>query len=173
MFIEIGNLHKSIIIGNIYRPPRESNELITQFNDEFSKAMHHNIMKGKTLIMSGDFNINLLKINENISYANFFDILTYLLILFIPIHNVSSPPMTVLSNGHLRATFGIESCGIRRIWPNHLNLCFCIWVLIGDEFVLLYRSSLDILFGQNMLQVLRRHLVWNTSSLFISSLETL
>ena len=50
---------------------------------------------------------------------------------------------------------------------------FCIWVLIGDEFVLLYRSSLDILFGQNMLQVLRRHLVWNTSSLFISSLETL
>ena len=28
---------------------------------------------------------------------------------------------------HLRATFGIESCGIRRTWPNHLNLRFCIW----------------------------------------------
>ena len=64
MFIEIGNLHKSIIIGNIYRPPRESNELITQFNDEFSKAMHHKIMKGKKIIMSGNFSINLLKINE-------------------------------------------------------------------------------------------------------------
>ena len=63
--------NKSLIIGNIYRPPRESNELITKFNDEFSKAIHHKIMKGKTLIMSGDFNINLLKINEKISYANF------------------------------------------------------------------------------------------------------
>ena len=68
---------------------------------------------------------------------------------------------------HLRATFGIDYCGIRRTWPNHLNLCLCIWGLIGDEFVLLYRSSLDILYCQNMLQVLRRHLVWNTSSLFI------
>ena len=47
MFIKIGNLHKSIILGNIYRPPRESNELITQFNDTFSKAMHHKIMKEK------------------------------------------------------------------------------------------------------------------------------
>ena len=59
MFIEIENLHKSLIIGNIYRPPRESNELITQFNDEFSKAMHYKILRGKTLIMTGDFNINL------------------------------------------------------------------------------------------------------------------
>ena len=71
MFIEIGNLHKSIIIGNIYRPPRESNELITQFNDEFSKVMHHKIMKGEKLIMSGDFNINLLKINEKYRLLTF------------------------------------------------------------------------------------------------------
>ena len=76
MFIEIRNLHKSIIIGNIYRPPRESNELITQFNDEFSKAMHHKIIKGKK-IMSDDFNINLLKINEKILYSNFFDLFLY------------------------------------------------------------------------------------------------
>ena len=81
MFIEIGNLHKSKIIGNIYRPPRESNELITQFNDEFSKAMHHKIIKGKKLIMSGDFNINLLKINEKIAYANFFDMMTSISLL--------------------------------------------------------------------------------------------
>ena len=81
MFIEIGNLHKSIIIGNIYRPPSESNELITQFNDEFSKAMYHKMMKGKKLIMSGDFNINLLKINEKILYANLFDMMTSISLL--------------------------------------------------------------------------------------------
>ena len=71
MFIEIENLHKSLIIFNIYRPPRETNELITKFNDEFSKAMHHKIMKWEKFIMSDDFNINLLKINEKISYDNF------------------------------------------------------------------------------------------------------
>ena len=37
-FIEIENLHKSLIIGNIYRSPRESNKLNTKFNDEFSNA---------------------------------------------------------------------------------------------------------------------------------------
>ena len=81
MFIEIENLHKSLIIGNIYRPPRESNELITQFNDEFSKEMHHKIMKGNTFIMSGDFNINLLNITEKKSYANFFDMMTSIFLL--------------------------------------------------------------------------------------------
>ena len=40
-------------------------------------------------------------------------------------------------------------------------------LIIGDEFVLLYRPSLDILFGHNILPVLRRHLVWDTSSLLI------
>ena len=33
-------------------------------------------MKGKKLIMPGDFNIHLLKINEKISYANFLDMMT-------------------------------------------------------------------------------------------------
>ena len=80
-------------------------------------------------------------------------------VVMVLLHVVFGRPLLRFPVGvHLRATFGIESCGIRRTWPNHLNLCFCIWVLIGDEFVLLYRSSLDILFGQNMLQVLRRTL---------------
>jgi len=75
MFIEIENLNKSVIIGNIYRPPRESNELINIFNDAFNKAMSNKLIKGKTKIISGDFNINLLKINEKIMYANFFDMM--------------------------------------------------------------------------------------------------
>ena len=71
MFIEIENLNKSVIIGNIYRPPRESNI----FNVAFNKAMNNKLIKGKTKIISGDFNINLLKINEKIMYANFFDMM--------------------------------------------------------------------------------------------------
>ena len=81
MFIEIENLNKSLIIGNIYRPPRESNELLTKFNDELNKAMHHKLIKSKKIIISGDFNINLLKINEKIMYANFFDMMTSISLL--------------------------------------------------------------------------------------------
>ena len=53
MLIEIENLHKSLIIGNIYRPPRESNELITQLNDEFSKSMHHKSGERNLYIQTG------------------------------------------------------------------------------------------------------------------------
>ena len=81
MFIEIENLNRSVIIGNIYRPPRESNELLTKFNDELNKAMHHKLIKSKKIIISGDFNINLLKINEKIMYANFFDMMTSISLL--------------------------------------------------------------------------------------------
>ena len=36
MFIEIEHLNKTVIIGNIYRPPRESNHEISQFMDELN-----------------------------------------------------------------------------------------------------------------------------------------
>ena len=36
MFIEIENLNKTVIIGKIYRPPRESNHDISQFIDELN-----------------------------------------------------------------------------------------------------------------------------------------
>ena len=61
-----GNLSKSITIGNIYRPPRTSNDNLNAFINEFSSIvslLEHNCKN--TLIIAGDFNINLLKLNEN------------------------------------------------------------------------------------------------------------
>ena len=76
MFFSIDNLNKPVIIGNVYRPPRELNEALTYFTNELNRAMQHKDVKGKKIILSGDFNINLLKVNENNMYANFFDMLT-------------------------------------------------------------------------------------------------
>ena len=76
MFFSIDNLNKSIIIGNIYRPPRELLGSLTNFNEEFNRVIQHNIIKNKKVILSGDFNINILKIAEKPAYANFFDMLT-------------------------------------------------------------------------------------------------
>ena len=45
MFIKIENVNKSLIVANIYRPPRESNELLTKFNDELNRALHSKLIK--------------------------------------------------------------------------------------------------------------------------------
>ena len=71
-----GNLSKSLTIGNIYRPPRTNNEQINSFINEFSSAVVSLENSNRELIIAGDFNINLLKINENETYSNFFDTLT-------------------------------------------------------------------------------------------------
>ena len=69
-----GNISKSITIGNIYRPPRTSNDNLNAFINEFSSIvslLEHNCKN--TLIIAGDFNINLLKLNENDIYSSYFD----------------------------------------------------------------------------------------------------
>ena len=76
MFIEIENLNKTVIIGNIYRPPGESNHEISQFIDELNITIQNRKLRNKIIILSGDFNINLLKLNEKQVHANYFDMLT-------------------------------------------------------------------------------------------------
>ena len=69
-----GNLSKSITIGNIYRPPRTSNDNLNAFINEFSSIvslLEYNCKN--TLIIAGDFNINLLQLNENDIYSSYFD----------------------------------------------------------------------------------------------------
>ena len=66
-----GNLVKSLIIGNIYRPPKILNEQINAFITEFSSVAASLGDSNNELIIAGYFNINLLKINENDVYSNF------------------------------------------------------------------------------------------------------
>ena len=71
-----GNLSKNITIGNIYRPPRTSNDNLNALINEFSSivsSLEHNCKN--SLIIAGDFNINLLKLNENDMYSSYFDAL--------------------------------------------------------------------------------------------------
>ena len=65
------NLSKTITIGNIYRPPRSCNENIKNVIDEFSATLS-TLENKSNLIITGDFNINLLKINGNRIYNDFF-----------------------------------------------------------------------------------------------------
>ena len=70
-----GNLLKTLNIGNIYRPPKMLNEQINAFTTEFSSVVASLTNSNNELIIAGDFNINVLKINEIEVNSNFFDTL--------------------------------------------------------------------------------------------------
>ena len=74
VLINGGNHSKSIMIGNMYRPSRLSNDNLNAFIHEFSSIvslLEHNCKN--SIIIAGDFNINLLKLNENDIYSSYFD----------------------------------------------------------------------------------------------------
>ena len=80
LFIDVTseNLQRKITIANIYRPPRDnySNISIDNFLRPITKII--NVMKNEnsTLIWVGDFNINLLQIEQREKYQEYFEIFT-------------------------------------------------------------------------------------------------
>ena len=71
-----GCLRKEIIVGNIYRPPRTLREQTKQFINEFTSLVQDLDNTNFNIILAGDYNLNLLKINENEICCEFFDLLT-------------------------------------------------------------------------------------------------
>ena len=74
--IKGGGLAKTLTLGNIYRPLGSSKYDLNAFIDEFSHIISSLENNNNHLILAGDFNINLLKLNKNEIYSNFFDTLT-------------------------------------------------------------------------------------------------
>ena len=70
------HLLKPIILGNVYRKPVELLENYTQFIHEFSLILSKMESNNTDVIIAGDYNINLLKINEKMIISDYFDMLT-------------------------------------------------------------------------------------------------
>ena len=72
-------------------------------------------------------------------------------------------PGFLLSGGvHLQAPFVMRSCSILNTCPSHLRpLCVISLVMLRLP-VFLYRSLLEILFGQKIWHIRLRHPLWNT-----------
>jgi len=71
-----GGLTKSIVIANIYRPPNNLNHKYRQFIQELTPTLKALENMNTESIITGDFNIDLLKINERNVFSEFFDSLT-------------------------------------------------------------------------------------------------
>ena len=74
-FIEIENIesNKSLILGNVYRPPNNTNTLYQSFTNEFIPILENLQRSNRETIIAGDFNIDLLKINNNATLGNYFN----------------------------------------------------------------------------------------------------
>ena len=80
-------------------------------------------------------------------------------------------PLFLFPSGvHLRATFVMSSDGLRRTWPSHLHLFWISKVSMSLDlvFVMLCRSLLEILFGQNIFIIFLRLVLWKLESLLMS-----
>ena len=70
-------LPKPIIIGNVYRPPRDNNDnsSIKTFLSEFKPVVHKVGKMKSDAIITCDNNIDLLQISHREKYAEYFDLL--------------------------------------------------------------------------------------------------
>ena len=78
-FIEIyeDNLYaKTLILGNIYKPPRDINENYRQFISEFTTVLAKLEINHSDVIIAGDCNMDLLKLHEKPIFGEYFDAIT-------------------------------------------------------------------------------------------------
>lgn len=75
LFIDVlcGNTNGKIILSNIYRPPRSQNMEV--FMTEIGPIFHTLCSEKKDVLVAGDFNIDLLSINNKSKHAEFLDII--------------------------------------------------------------------------------------------------
>ena len=64
-----GDLKKYIIILNTYRSPNDLQAHYRQFIDEFTTLLTSLDKSNSEIIITGDFNINLLKLNEKAIFS--------------------------------------------------------------------------------------------------------
>ena len=77
LFIELkNNFHKSVVIGNIYRPPRDININYQRFISELTPILSAFEKRNAEVILAGDFNIDLLQVNRKSIFSEFFDLMT-------------------------------------------------------------------------------------------------
>ena len=75
--VEGGNLRRTLTLGNIYRPPHHNNnnESISKFIAELSPIIEALQKENTYASLVGDFNINLLQINEREIYEEYLDLM--------------------------------------------------------------------------------------------------
>ena len=68
-------LNKGINLVNIYRPPKDTIDKYSEFTQEVGETLKVLASSNNEAIIAGDFNIDLLKINDRPIFSDYFDML--------------------------------------------------------------------------------------------------
>ena len=105
LFIEIKheNMKNSIIVGNIYKPPKDNNncDIVKGFVSELEPILSDLINTNSEVLICGDYNINLLKINSESHFSYFFDTMlihSFFLQITFPTRVNNSSGATLIDN---------------------------------------------------------------------------
>lgn len=93
-FIELTTQSKNVLVGIVYRPP---NSKLDQFNECLAELLQKLDLKNKKCYLMGDFNLDLLKSNENQYAKNFIN--QMFSSTFYPL--ISKPPRVTKSSATL------------------------------------------------------------------------
>ena len=113
-FIQVkgGGLKKPITIGNIYRPPRDLLENYTTFINEMTPILCDFEKQNTEVLISGDFNIDLLKVNRRQIFNDFLDCLitnSFFSKITLPTR-LSSTSATLIDNFFCKLTHNTLQC---------------------------------------------------------------
>src|SRR6218665_2887309 len=98
-----------IILGSIYRPPGNS---ISEFISDFHPILHYLTKTNKRIFIAGDFNINILKLDEHHPTGNFLNIMASF--KFIPAilrpTRITEFTATLIDNIYTNSNQTMDSC---------------------------------------------------------------
>ena len=67
--------NKQLVIGNIYRPPRDNLDNYNTFIEQIDNMLSSFQQSNNEVVITGDFNIDLLKIKERQIFHDYFDVI--------------------------------------------------------------------------------------------------
>ena len=156
LFIEISGhtLNKNIIIGNIYRPPRDRNENYQTFINELTPILSGLESRNCEVFLTGDFNIDLLKIKKKPIFSEFFDVMishSFYPKITLPTRLSNNRGTLIdniyckLSSKSINSSSGILISGLSDHLPYFLSINLCKNREIHDKFIYTNRHSSDSL----------------------------
>ena len=139
-FIDISGdrLTKNITIGNIYRPPRNLSDTLAEFHEEMKKTLTCLSKINNEILITGDFNINLLQVHEKNIFNDFFE--TMVSNSFIPMITLptrfSNKSGTLIDNIFCRISdFTLQSTSgiLTKKFSDHQPYFMCLNTILSNK----------------------------------------
>jgi len=141
---------QKIVIGNIYRPPRETVASYELFSNEIQTVMNAHLGSYREVVLTGDFNLDLLKIGQSAKINDFFETMTsngYLAKIVLPtrITNTSATLFdncfVKLSNNFSKTTAGILNYNISDHQPYFITLDYLITKSENSKYIKIFVNN--------------------------------